>query len=220
MSSSQPRAERPGLSEQARIARALRSLLLCALWLVVSPATAHAHLVTTGFGPFYDGISHLLLSLDDLLAVLAMALLAGLGGSRHGRVTLFTLTGVWLAAGLLGLGVAEIEISWPVATALSFVVVALLVVIGRVLPYLALGALAVAVGSLHGYLNGTAMAQTGDGTLALLGIAAAVFAIVALLAAFVTWLSVAWARLAVRVAGSWIVAIGLMTLAWAARSLG
>ena len=31
-------------------------------------APAHAHLMSTGFGPFYDGMTHLILSPDDLLA--------------------------------------------------------------------------------------------------------------------------------------------------------
>jgi hydrogenase/urease accessory protein HupE len=192
--------------------------VLCALYLAAAPVTAHAHLVTTGFGPFYDGILHLFLSLDDLLAVLAMALLAGLGGSRHGRVTLFTLAPAWLGAGLLGLNVAEIEVSWPVASALSFLAVGLLVVINRGLPLVAVGVLAVAIGSLHGFLNGTTMAQMDGETLTLVGIAAAVFAIVALVAAFVTSLRAAWAVVAVRVVGGFIVAIGLLTLAWASCS--
>ena len=51
---------------------------------VALPAPAHAHLVTTGLGPVYDGISHVLLSPDDLLPVVAMALLAGLNGRETG----------------------------------------------------------------------------------------------------------------------------------------
>jgi hydrogenase/urease accessory protein HupE len=221
MSSSNPQSERPGAVGLTTFAAViLRTFLLAALWLAVTPATAHAHLVNTGFGPFYDGISHLFLSLDDLLAVLAMALLAGLGGSHHGRLTLFALAAAWLGAGLLGLEVARIEVSWPMASALSFLVVGLLVAINRDLPYLAVAALAITVGLLHGYLNGTAMSQIDGGTLALVGVAAAVFTIVALVAAFVTSLRAAWARVGVRVAGSWIAAIGLLMLGWAARSVG
>lgn len=47
--------------------------------------TAHARLVTTGVGPVYDGISHLFVTFDDLLAVAAMAFLAGLNGPAAGR---------------------------------------------------------------------------------------------------------------------------------------
>jgi hydrogenase/urease accessory protein HupE len=85
------------------------------------------------------------------------------------------------------------------------------------MPYAAVAALAAAVGLLHGYLNGTAMTRIDGGALALVGIAAAVFAITGLVAAFATSLRAAWARLAVRIAGSWIAAVGLLMLAWAAR---
>ena len=41
--------------------------------LLLWPTVGHAHLVTTGFGPFYDGISHLAVSPGDLLGVLAVS---------------------------------------------------------------------------------------------------------------------------------------------------
>ena len=50
---------------------------LMSLW----PETAYAHLMSTGFGPFYDGVIHLTLSPDDLLGVLGLSLLAGLAGA-------------------------------------------------------------------------------------------------------------------------------------------
>ena len=77
--------------------------------------------------------------------------------------------------------------------------------------------LALALGLLHGFFNSTAMAQAGGGMLALLGIAAAVFVAVALVAAFVVSLRAAWTRVAVRVAGSWIAAIGILMLGWTFR---
>ena len=50
-----------------------RWTLLAAMCLLVRPTIAYAHLVSTGFGPFYDGIMHLVLSPDNLLGVLANA---------------------------------------------------------------------------------------------------------------------------------------------------
>jgi hydrogenase/urease accessory protein HupE len=70
----------------------------------------------------------------------------------------------------------------------------------------------------HGYLNGTTMRPPGPGLLGVVGIVAAVFALVAIAAAFVVSLRAAWARVAVRVAGSWIAAIGLLLLGWSLRS--
>jgi len=55
------------------------------------------------------------------------------------------------------------------------------------------------------------------GGLGLLGIMAALFVLVTLASAFVVSLERPWARIAVRVAGSWIAASGLLLLGWAFR---
>ena len=61
---------------------------------------SHAHLVNTGLGPFYDGVSHFALTPEDLLPALALALLAGQRGARAGRLALFVLPAAWLLGGL------------------------------------------------------------------------------------------------------------------------
>jgi urease accessory protein len=198
------------------LGRAGRYGRLAAIFLFVWPASADAHLVSTGFGPFYDGVTHLALSPDDLLAVLAIALLSGLCGARYVRAVLFTLPTAWVVAGWLGLQ-RMTEVSAPVASTLSFLVVGVLVTADRKWPWPLVAGLALGIGLLHGFLNGTAMAQAGRGTVALLGIATAVFVIVALVAGFAVSLHATWARVAVRVAGSWIAAIGLLMLGWAFR---
>lgn len=193
-----------------------RCVILVALSPLVWPATTEAHLMSTGFGPFYDGMMHLALSPDDVLGVLAIALLSGLVGARHGRVVLFTLSMAWLAGGVMGLQVDR-EVSLSVASTVSFLMLGALVAVDRRLPLVLVAGLACALGLLHGFLNGTAMRQIGGGLLALVGIAAAVLVVVALVAASVVSLRAAWARVVVRVAGSWITAIGLLMLGWTFR---
>ena len=61
------------------------------------------------------------------------------------------------------------------------------------------------------------MQQAGAGILGLLGMLAALFVLIALVAACVVSLHQPWARMAVRVAGSWMAAIGLLMLGWALR---
>jgi hypothetical protein len=41
-----------------------------------------ARVMTTGFGPFYDGLTHLLVPPEYLVPMIALALLAGLHGPR------------------------------------------------------------------------------------------------------------------------------------------
>ncbi len=78
-------------------------------------------------------------------------------------------------------------------------------------------ALAALLGLYNGYLNGTGMGGFGTAAVALLGLIFAVFVLVAFATAFVVQLRAQWARVAVRVAGSWIFASGLLMLGWAVR---
>jgi hydrogenase/urease accessory protein HupE len=187
-----------------------------ALAVALLPAPAQAHLVTTGLGPIYDGISHVLLSPDDVVPVLAMALLAGLNGPTAGRRALFALTGAWLLGGVAGLFVGQPVVP-GVATTASFLVLGGLTAADRRLSPTVVAVLALAVGVLHGWLNGAGIAEARREALALVGIVGAIFVLVTLAAALVVSLRPAWARIAVRVAGSWVAAIGLLVLGWSLR---
>jgi hydrogenase/urease accessory protein HupE len=184
--------------------------------LVSWPAPAEAHLVTTGLGPVYDGISHVLLSPEDLLPVLVMGLLAGLNGPTAGRRALFTLTLGWLLGGLAGFTAGDPLVPGG-ATAASFLVLGALTAADRRLSPSVVASIALIVGLLHGWLNGAAMAEAQLEPLGLLGIASATFVLVAVAGALVVPVRAAWARIAVRVAGSWVAAIGLLTLGWSLR---
>ena len=63
------------------------------------------------------------------------------------------------------------------------------------------------------------MTPDGASLLGLAGAVTAVFCVLAILAAQVTTLQAGWTRIAVRVAGSWIAASGLLMLGWLARPL-
>jgi urease accessory protein len=182
--------------------------------MLLRPSDAAAHLVTTGMGPVYDGIGHLLLTLEDLVPVLALALFAGLRGAAQGRRAMFLLPLAWLTGGLIGLRVTAAT-AFPVP-AVSFLILGALVAADLRLPANGVAVLAVVLGLVHGVLNGAALRQ-GAGGLGLLGIMAALFVLVALASAFVVSLERPWTRIAVRVAGSWVAASGLLLLGWAFR---
>jgi urease accessory protein len=123
----------------------------------------------------------------------------------------------WLLGGLIGL-TASAENGNVVLSAIGFLLLGGLVAAADLkLSLRTTIARAAVVGLYHGYLNGTGMGQPGAAAIALLGLGGAVFALVALVAAFVAELRAGWARIAVRVAGSWIAASGLLLLGWAAR---
>jgi hydrogenase/urease accessory protein HupE len=96
------------------------------------------------------------------------------------------------------------------ATTASLLVLGVLAAIDRRLSPTVVTALAVAVGLLHGCLNGTAIAESQREAIGLVGIAAMTFVLVAPVSAFVVSIRAVWARMAMRVAGSWVAAILLM----------
>jgi hydrogenase/urease accessory protein HupE len=182
----------------------------------LTAAPAQAHLVNSGIGPFYDGALHLLMSPADLLGIVALALLAGLRGVQSGRLAVLILPVAWGLGGIVGLSVpAYVEL--PGLSALSFLLLGVLVAINpsRLAP-MAVAVLAALFGALHGLLNGSALAATDAGLTPLAGIVATAFVAALLLAAFVATLHREPARIAVRVAGSWVAAVGILTLGWLA----
>jgi len=209
-------------SRSCPVSRRALALACAAGFLAAVPASAH--LVTTGLGPVYDGISHLLVSFDDLLPVVALALLAGLNGPAAGRRTLVALPGAWLAAGLAGHAAGHTLRLDPLpglVGALTLLVAGTLVAADRRLPPAAVAALAAAIGGLHGFANGAALALDGREARSLLGIGAAVFVLAAIGAALVIAVvgrtQAPWTRIVVRVAGSWLTAIGLLMAGWELR---
>jgi urease accessory protein len=181
----------------------------------VTPLVFVAHLVTTGLGPVYDGIGHLLTTPEDLVPAIALALYAGLRGARAGRRALFLLPAAWLAGGLLGQRMPGTN-SFPVAT-LLFLLLGVLVASDLALPTGVVAMLAIGLGLVEGFSNGASFEGTGPGALGLLGVAATLFVAVALISGLVVALARPWTRIAVRVAGSWIAATGLLLLGWALR---
>ncbi len=186
---------------------------LLAAGLLVLPGAARAHLVTSGLGPYYDGALHLLMSPVDLLGLVAVALLAGRQGARAGRLTVMMLPAVWLLTGLAGLTASSVpDLAWLGTAAL--LVLGLLVAADVRLAPVAVAALAAAFAAVTGLLNGAALAAAGAGAPTLVGIVLAVLCIAMLGSAAVVPLRALWSRVAVRVAGSWVAAVGMLMLGW------
>ncbi len=99
---------------------------------------------------------------------------------------------------------------------LPFLAVGLLVAADLKFPIVATGALIAALGLVLGYPNGLAMAESG--LRGVIGSTAAIFVLVALVAALAAGTTIAWMRIAWRVLGSWIAASGLLLLGWALRA--
>jgi hydrogenase/urease accessory protein HupE len=193
-----------------------KALPAAALLLFLASRPAQAHLVTTGLGPFYDGAAHLAKSPGDLAILVALTLLGAMRGAAIGRAFLALLPLAWLAGGEIGLAFSSsVTLDW--ISALSFLLAGALVAADRNLSLIEVGPLCVVIGAFQGYLTGSALSETASGHLELLGSVAALLIVVTLVAGVVVSIRVYWARIVVRVLGSWIAATGLLMLGWTLR---
>lgn len=179
-----------------------------------APIPAHAHLVTTGLGPVYDGMEHMLFSPEQWIMVVGLALLAGLNGPAVGRMVLFLFPCAWLAGACAGRFI-------PLTLPSLVPAVTLLVVGGLVAADLkSVGNFVVSIAGVFGFLQGCLNAisfGTTDGiTLILLGAVVVAFVIMAIGAGLVVGVH-GWRRIVVRVAGSWLAAIGILLAGWTLR---
>ncbi len=131
--------------------------LIAAFGLLIWPSYASAHLVTTGLGPVYDGIGHLVMTPEDLIPALAIALFAGLRGAVPGRRALFVLPLAWFAGGLLGVAI-ECMSALPLP-AVSFVILGVLIAADLKLTPKWFTAIVFVVGFVHGVLNSAQPSQ-------------------------------------------------------------
>ena len=177
---------------------------------------ASAHMLDNRFGDFYGGVLHPLTALEHALPILALGLLAGQQGERAARWLVLTFPLALLLGAVLATVIPLLP-SISLLNAVSFVALGLLVAAGRALPLTLLIALGAVFGLSHGYENGRAMGADTAIHLFIPGIAVAGGLVTALVsAATIDLASRTWARVGVRVVGSWIAAIGIMTigLAW------
>lgn len=126
------------------------------------------------------------------------------------------LPAAWLLGGMAGLSAAS-NSAGALAAAFWLVLLGGLVVADARLSLRSMTLLAAALGLVHGTLNGTGMGRSAAAVVALLGLTATVFVVVVLVAALCVALRSPWARVAVRVGGSWIAASGLLLLGWTLR---
>jgi|HubBroStandDraft_6_1064221.scaffolds.fasta_scaffold569006_2 hydrogenase/urease accessory protein HupE len=123
----------------------------------------------------------------------------------------YTAAGLWLTP----------QVTLPVAETIVTIALGALLAADCPLSLAFVASLAILLGLLHGILNGSELPKTpSSGQLIAAGVAVALFVAVSILAGQAASVRVPWARVAVRVAGSWIVAIGLLMLGWAMRLPG
>jgi len=195
-----------------------RCLLVLAL-----PAPAFAHELTTQYGPLLGPALHVFTEVDHLAAFAAVGLLAGQQPATAQQKVLLAFMAALMAGmcmpfaldGMAAFDAVERELS-----AISSVVVGVLVAAGLRLRTAVIATAVATLGSVHGLANGLAIAGStaplpsllGAGTAALIVAASATAVSLALRA------GLRQGPIVVRVLGSWIAALALMLLGLALRA--
>ena len=208
--------EPPRLASSAY--RAWRTATLAALVVSIT-APASAHLVGQRFGDYYGGLLHPITALEHAVAFLGLALLAGQQEPQTARRLLATFVASLLVGSTVAPSVAELPFV-ALFNRLSFVLLGLLVATAWSLPRPFLVGLTAVVGLSHGYENGLEITVDLSPLLYSAGVASTGLIVVTLIAAASLQPRPEWAAIAVRAAGSWIAAIGLMMVGLAVSGQG
>ena len=186
------------------------SMMLLAVLLLPTIAAAHP---IKGVGDFYAGMLHPLTALDFLLPWIALALFAG----QQGRKGALLVLGTFPASILLGavLAVAFPEPAWLSAANLAIIpLLGLAVALAFSYPNSLVVILAASVGLIQGMANGGEITGTVSPWRFIPGLTTVAILIIAYGIGVVRSLKEPWTRVAVRVAGSWIAAIGILICAF------
>lgn len=184
---------------------------LLALLIMCFPNTAYAHLVSTRFGEFYNGMLHPTTTLLHALPWLTLGFLAAFQPLKYARMMmvvfpLAVMLGVVLASlsGVLAF-VEYINLA-------SILVLGTLVVMGKPMPMLLVVGLTTLFGLSHGHANAN-LELAGSGYLLYLGgIMLAAYLSLCLISAggIAMTNKYAWGRTAIRAGGSWVLAVGII----------
>ena len=193
-------------------ARPLRATIVALVPLVLLrwPAPAAAHPMT-GVGDFYAGMLHPLTAVELALPLIALSLLAG----QQNRDTAIRLIAAVPLA--LGLG-AVLGLVMPAPSGLLQANVGAMVVLGAVvaaapaLPAYAALALAAVPAATVGLANGAELGNQLSPVRFVPGLALAGFLLVTYGVGCARRLRAPWMRMGFRVIGSWIAAVGILTL--------
>jgi hydrogenase/urease accessory protein HupE len=199
---------------QLRFAR-LRPLFVLALF--VFPASAHAHTKIKGMGEFVSGLAHPLTTPAHVLILLALGLM--LGQHTPIKLKMPVLVFVPLSAVALFLTTTRFAATVPQPILICFALcAAILVALEKAIPPVAVGVLLAAAALAIGFDSAVENGTTAVVIKTLLGIWVALVAVLFDLAFYVSRCTEKkWMKVAIRVIGSWIIAISLLVLAFSLR---
>jgi urease accessory protein len=187
---------------------------LAATFLAV-PSLSLAHTPIDGIGSFYGGMLHPLVVPAHVLLLVGLGLLLGQNGMRHAEAALPAF-GLGL---LLGLSSAALRFAEPLPAPILLAGAAaggLLLAASLPLPRALTAVAAVAVGFLLGMDSAPDAQAPGERAMALAGVGLTAILLVIYLVGIAEYCRRPWQRIGIRILGSWIAAIAILSLALAA----
>ncbi len=187
---------------------------------MLGASAAQAHSTAQGTGDFYAGFLHPLTAPEDVLAFLALGMLSAQHPPR-GQLALPVFWLALIAGAMCAVALPHIP-GADLINVVSVMVLGGLIALNAALPVAVLIGLAVAFGVSHGYANGLAITGNMRSYLFIPGVALAALMTTGYGLVFTDWLlrrKIPWIPIAVRVAGSWIAAIGMLVLATSWKTL-
>lgn len=194
----------------------LRMAVAGLLWLIL-PGSAHAHSPFPGAGDFIGGLLHPVTSPAHVLVIIGLGLMAGrrtLAELKEPAITFALGSAFGLLLTTTGMMKAVPPVL-PVAIALA---AGALLALEKSLPPTAMNTLFGAAALVLGLDSAVESSSTWTVTKTLLGNWISLVLLVVDLAIYVTFGGDAkWLKIAIRIVGSWIIAIALMVLAFSMR---
>ena len=180
---------------------------------LLSPTVAHAHLVNSGLGPFYDGALHLLLSPMNLVLLVALCLLVGAQGARAARSAMVVALVAWFVAGSFAIS-ADIVGPFAIVDAAGLLLLGVAIALDIRMPALATAALATGVAAWLGIQSGQELISADHHWRALVGATSIAIMFMLLALSLVVSATSFPARVVCRILGSWAAATGLLSIGW------
>lgn len=184
-------------------------------------APAAAHSTIEGVNDFLAGALHVMTAPEHVLAIVALALLAAQKGWEQIGASALVFPAAFLLAAVAG---ATFLFTVRMTGAAEFSVIALgiWVALARPAPARVFFVLLIAIGVIHGAANGAARLPQMSVLSFVGGASFAALVILAIVVMPADWLlrkSWHWPPVAVRALGSWIAAIGVLSLALGMKSI-
>jgi len=170
-----------------------------------------AHLVNARFGDFYAGLFHVITAIEHLLPMIALGLFAGQQNPRGARFSIISFFSCLLIGAIIGVNLPEIAL-------LNYLCIFSLIITGGVViiqwkttSYWII-IIAGFIGITQGLANGSSLGNGIQLINFIAGVATAGLVIVSIFTGMALSFIESWQKIAIRVLGSWIAAIGIMYL--------